>query len=93
MAIDLKNAQHRKFVANMLVMRALTPVWDDITAEQHAKVHDALSVALEEVSRMSIENIPPYGFLSVGREPGTPEQEAADAAKIAQIDEVLNHGA
>ncbi len=88
--IDLKNEQHRKFVANMLVMRALTPVWDDIEEEQFTKIHDALSVALEEVSRMSIANVPPYGFLQVGREPGTPEQEAADAAQIAKIDEALN---
>lgn len=93
MAVDLKNEQHRKFVASMLVNRALTPIRDDIEPEQYGKVHDALSVALEEVSRMSIENIPPYGFLSVRREPGTPEREAADAVKIAQIEEVLNHGA
>lgn len=89
MAVDLKNEQHRKFVSNMLVMRALTPIWDDIEPEQFAKVNEALAVALEEVSRMSIENIPPYGFLAVGRDSGTPEQEASDAAKIAQIAKVL----
>lgn len=91
MAVDLKNEQHRKFVASMLVNRALTPIWDYIEPEQYGKVYDALSIALEEVSRMSIENIPPYGFLQVLREP--PEQEAADAMRIAQIEEALNHGA
>lgn len=89
MVVDLKNEQHRKYVANMLVMRALTPVWDDIKPEQYGKIHAALSVALEEVSRMSIENIPPYGFLSIGRDQGTPEQETSDAAKIAQIAKAL----
>ncbi len=65
MPIDLKNEQHRKFVANMLVDRALTPILEDIEPEQYGKVHEALSTALEEVSRMSIENVPPVGLAVV----------------------------
>lgn len=88
MAIDLKVEQHRKFVANMLAMRALAPIWDDISEDQFGKIHDALSVALEEVSRMMLTSSP-FG-ISVYREPGTPEQEAGDAAKIKRIQEAID---
>lgn len=88
MAVDLKDERSRKFVANMLVMRALGPVWGDITPEQFGKIHDALSVALEEVSRMTI-TAGKYG-LSIFRELGTPEQEAADAEMRRKIAEALD---